>query len=253
MIDMYVKLIVVGCGGTGGDYIASMGRYLYSLPQTERSRISLILVDGDTVEEKNIARQPFIDDDIGMNKAVALGDALRDVYGLSVLAYPRYLESVEDLNQLTTQSGSNTLVVLIGCVDNHNARKIMDEFFHSYGGSMVYLDSANEFCGGEMVVSLRNQSTIIAPTRHYYYPDLYDGDMRSARELSCAALNESKPQHLVTNKMAATILLAHTMKVFNSAVEDGGIGCLQGGIVYFDAFRSMQEFVPYKRKGFAYE
>lgn len=48
-------IIVVGCGGTGSHYIKELGRLLYGMKAGDRVR--LILVDGDSVEEKNLVRQ----------------------------------------------------------------------------------------------------------------------------------------------------------------------------------------------------
>ena len=48
---MGYTIIVVGCGGTGANYIVELGRYLYQ--NTLASSCSLLLIDGDVVEEKN--------------------------------------------------------------------------------------------------------------------------------------------------------------------------------------------------------
>lgn len=67
-------IIVVGCGGTGSHYIKELGRLLYGMKAGDRVR--LILVDGDSVEEKNLVRQAFLAQDIGRNKAQVMSEIL---------------------------------------------------------------------------------------------------------------------------------------------------------------------------------
>ena len=45
---MGYTIIVVGCGGTGANYIVQLGRYLYQ--NSLASSCSLLLIDGDVVE-----------------------------------------------------------------------------------------------------------------------------------------------------------------------------------------------------------
>lgn len=250
-MNINMEIMVVGAGGTGGNYIKELARFIYSLPKNEQERIGISIIDGDAVEERNIARQPFTRYDVGENKAVAMCNAVQEVFGLQrVTAFPHYIESMEQMDHcwyMQEESAdyvwkwNRTLYVIVGCVDNHHARKIMHGYFMKPPKDkpyLVYIDSANEESVGEVVIACRSGKKIIAPTRKYYYPNIFRGKLKSAREKSCLEMNEIAPQHLVTNMLAANILLNQTTALFKGKVE--------GGIVFFDAMQSMMRTVPYQ-------
>ena len=60
-----VKVIIIGAGGTGGYVIPHLYRIGFA---TERS-MRILVCDGDVVEEKNLIRQNFVEQDVGRNKA----------------------------------------------------------------------------------------------------------------------------------------------------------------------------------------
>lgn len=60
-----IKIIMLGAGGTGG-YIAP---YLYRMASLSNRNIRIVLCDGDTVEDQNLTRQNFIDQDVGQKKS----------------------------------------------------------------------------------------------------------------------------------------------------------------------------------------
>lgn len=69
---------LVGCGGTGS-------RILQPLMQMLASRriplnTNIFLIDGDTVEQKNCARQLFLPDEVGDYKACILADRYHELY-----------------------------------------------------------------------------------------------------------------------------------------------------------------------------
>lgn len=93
---------IIGCGGVGSWLAEALVRLI---PNKDR----LVLVDGDTIERKNLDRQMFSEDQIGSNKAVALAEKLgcrRIPSWFSESAFP-----VTDGDWL------------FGCVDNNPARK----------------------------------------------------------------------------------------------------------------------------------
>lgn len=90
---------VIGCGGVG----SRVAELLYRLKQP------IMLIDGDTLEEKNLDRQLFSTEQIGQNKAQALAGQ----YNCSFL--PEYFHS--GLRRFQPQD------VLLCCADNHACRK----------------------------------------------------------------------------------------------------------------------------------
>lgn len=72
------QLIVVGCGGTGSALLYFLSRFLLNLDKD----VLVTLVDGDTVEQKNVIRQSFVPRDIGENKAKVLSNRYLNLLGL---------------------------------------------------------------------------------------------------------------------------------------------------------------------------
>ena len=73
-----VKIIVLGAGGTGGYVIP----HLYRLAFGRNGYVRIIICDGDVVEEKNLVRQNFVEQDIGHNKAKVLAERYSAAFGI---------------------------------------------------------------------------------------------------------------------------------------------------------------------------
>lgn len=228
------KIFIIGCGGTGSNYIKELARYL-ATNRNYMINADVILIDGDTVEEKNLERQSFTPEDLLMNKAEAMALAVSDMYNLTFSYVPEYIASKEHMLRImrntyereSYEEEETFVPIIIGCVDNHNCRKILHEIFEEYT-DIIYIDAANEFSTGEVVVGIKNNQAVIAPDRAFYFPEVLE-DSKSVLEMSCTELNNVKPQHLVTNLFAANICLIQTIKILS-----GDWTC--GGIYSFDAF-----------------
>ncbi len=232
---MDYHVMVVGCGGTGGNFIKEFTRFLYSAGENNGDHVKVTLIDGDIVETKNIARQPFTEEDVGLNKAEAMCQAIYEVFGLSFGYYENYIDSAKTLESIC---GDGYLPILIGAVDNHAARRVMHEYFDA-AESCIYLDSANEFSYGELVIGACLDGQIIYPDRTYYFRDILEDASRNRSQMGCEELNQAAPQHIATNLFAANLLLANVTQILVDMK-------IQGGIYYFDAFKGFSRFVSYK-------
>lgn len=217
------SIVVVGCGGTGSHYIKELGRLLYGMGAKEK--VKLILVDGDYVEEKNLVRQAFLPQDIGYNKAQVMAEILSQAYGITAEFYDKYIDTPADLEQLV---GKDDVVLLIGCVDNHQCRQSMHRFYQSRQ-HCIYMDSANEYSVGEVVIGSKIGGIEMYADRCEYFPEILEAQEPKRSEESCEVLNVSAPQHMLTNQLAAWILLVNTAKFLQ--------GEWIGGIFMFDAFK----------------
>lgn len=217
------SIIVVGCGGTGSHYIKELGRLLYGMGAKEK--VKLILVDGDYVEEKNLVRQAFLPQDIGYNKAQVMAEILSQAYGITAEFYDKYIDTPTDLEQLV---GKDDVVLLIGCVDNHQCRQSMHRFYQSRQ-HCIYMDSANEYSVGEVIIGSKIGGIEMYADRCEYFPEVLEAQEPKRSEESCEVLNVSAPQHMLTNQLAAWILLVNTAKFLQ--------GEWVGGIFMFDAFK----------------
>lgn len=227
-------VVIVGAGGTGSLVACDFARFIAT--GTGNERVSMALIDGDIVEKKNCSRQMFSAEDIGLNKAEALGIALSEVYGITPVVRASYIESSDDvrtvvraaLSQLPSYYGESRIPVVISCVDNIPARKAIEDFFEEEK-DCYYIDSGNDFSSGQCIYAYKEDGRVISPTVSFY-GFVYDGaETRSRQEISCAELNNVAPQHLLTNREAAQNILAalYTLLQKNEVMD---------GFVMFDAF-----------------
>lgn len=220
------NIILIGCGGTGGNFMKELGRYLYQNPVNYR----ILLIDGDLVEEKNVARQPFLPEDIGRNKAEVMAEILQEAFGVSCEYYPDFLNQPEQLQKFEKQ---DYLTILVGCVDNHACRKVMHDYFIK-ADSCYYLDAANEYSAGEVVAGMRISGMELFPDRAFYFPEILTERSVPKSEESCLEINVSQPQHLVTNLFAANLLLKCIVEILSEEEWSGGI-------YFFDAFKGFSQ------------
>lgn len=106
----HFTITVVGCGGTGGFVAEGLCRLL-------PPRADLVLVDHDRVEERNLARQNFMRQEVGQFKAEALARRLAKTYSTPV--------GYSTLPIAMTEVRYPGLI--IGCVDNGPARRDIAE------------------------------------------------------------------------------------------------------------------------------
>lgn len=229
------EIFVVGAGGTGSYFLKEFSRFIHG-SKYQKMCEWLHIIDGDTVEEKNLARQCFTPEDVGRNKAAVMAEVLNDAFGLSWKSHPFYLSDVKQINEMRKSSYT---AVIISCVDNHACRLILEEYFHN-SRNVVYLDSANEFDTGECVYSYKEYNKVIGPVRSHYFPEIKEGDNKSRLELSCEELNNVEPQHIFTNMFAGQLLCAGIANLLE--------GKKTPGFTYFNALNYESAFVPYAQK-----
>lgn len=229
----YYCFLIIGTGGTGGNYVKEFCRYISKEKDIKNFKIALI--DGDVVESKNMERQPFTRDNINQSKVSALAETVMS-YGLSVNTHNFYIEShyqLSDIVNLMTKDldrskYSDVIPVIVGCVDNHRCRQVMHDYFYSCD-DCIYLDAANEYSVGEVVFAAKRGGEEVSAPRGFYYPAVLTDTSPSKTEESCGVINLSSPQHLATNLMSAQVLLFASAQLLR--------GKLPKGIVYFDTFK----------------
>jgi molybdopterin/thiamine biosynthesis adenylyltransferase len=221
-------LYVIGAGGTGTYFLKEAARYLDALGNSSPIMTAAI-VDGDKVEDKNLSRQSFMEEDIGHYKSAVMADALYSAFpcGAKWTAVGEYLTDLSLLN-----SGRH-IPLVIGCVDNHGCRLLLEKFF-AKSKDIIYFDSANEFTTGEVVFAYKQGGKVVSPCRSHYFPEILKGDTRQRTEMSCSELNTVAPQHITANMMAGQILLTE----FCSLME----GKPHPGMVTFDTAEFYSEY-----------
>ena len=115
-----LKFYLVGAGGTGSFAAQSLARLCCELQERGKS-VELTIIDPDLVESGNIPRSNFCAAEIGRFKAQTLAERLSGAWGLEIgyanekLSYEKHLRA--------EGHGYRQMTVLVGCVDNHLARR----------------------------------------------------------------------------------------------------------------------------------
>ena len=158
-----VKVIIIGAGGTGGYVIPHLYRISFAAERSMR----ILVCDGDVVEEKNLIRQNFVEQDVGRNKAQVLAERYSAAFGIECEYIPRFVESEEKLFQLTVPDffkssyqgiPETQRVILLGCVDNNKSRKLCHAVFAKQK-DLIYIDSGNGEHTGQVVCGVRQNGS----------------------------------------------------------------------------------------------
>lgn len=129
------RIILVGCGGTG----SILAEHLCRMISGYKLDCSLVLYDGDKVEEANITRQNFEVYEIGQNKAQALSIRLAGKFGIEVGFIDKFIDRHDRyIGEL-----------LITATDNLLSRKIVAEANHDYS---LWIDIGNELSHGQAII-----------------------------------------------------------------------------------------------------
>ncbi len=92
LLEREVRVLVVGCGGTGSPVIGGLPHlHLSMLAQGHPHGLSVTVMDGDNVSAANSVRQPFSRAEIGLNKAIVLVNRINLFWGLNWQAIPQAL------------------------------------------------------------------------------------------------------------------------------------------------------------------
>lgn len=184
----YRNVVIVGCGGVGSWLAHLLARLLPKLDPIP----TLILQDGDRLEEGNLDRQLFGRDLVGKNKAEALM-AILPGHNDKIMAVPEYFHAFAELPL-------DTLIVC--CVDNHPARSyVLDACDLNRAHAII---AANETTSSEAYIYIPEWKGGAGDPRQYYPEILTDqsGDVTGAA--SCVMLAQTTtPQLALANYMAA--------------------------------------------------
>lgn len=235
------NVVLIGAGGTGSRLMPMLCQLIRSSirrhnPLSWIENINLWVVDGDTVEHKNLVRQNFIERDVGKNKAQVVADRYSAAFDIPIKAITRYITPNDSLvyeTPLGAESFASALrnAVIIVAVDSAEARRILLSNFLGHSLNQFWVDAGNEDDFGqvriftphvwvynpsssqtlektkeyllqglpEMIPSRLMIDYLPMPIRHYFELG------QSAQEQSCAEL----PQTLAINSIMANLILAN--------------------------------------------
>ena len=197
------QVILVGAGGTGARVAGALIKLL-------RRPDHLTVVDPDTIEEKNLERQHFVERDLGKYKAEVVVDRLRGEArrkGVEVEA----IISPFGMGMIDGNSES----IIIGCVDNRKARKSIWDAIGARGVRTrvntfearrvaAWIDVGNELRTGQVALTLSHwpvtgvksgdrsvdwtgvRRNVHAWTLPLLYPEMIEGEKEAEGQVACA-------------------------------------------------------------------
>jgi PRTRC genetic system ThiF family protein len=230
-----IEFWVVGCGGTGSFLVQLLCRVLQHLIH-QGKRASLVLVDPDHVEAKNLTRQCFCQAEVGLNKAEALAARYGMAFGLPIRAI------AQPFKPDMVARNYNTLMVLMGCVDNARARVSLAkalEFNYDRSPRVWWIDGGNGDRFGQVLVGsslskvpkdyeFSELGCIWLPAPSVQAPELLISKPEELADnrLSCAELTMLNAQGLMVNPQTAVLMAEVALELVS--------GCLKRFAVCFD-------------------
>jgi len=222
-----ILICLVGTGGIGANLAIYMCQIISKLPKS--FNIQVVFIDGDTFEQKNQLRQPCSEHDLNLNKATVMAKKCNNRFNLNTIALPILISNPSQLTELFAKFPDH-LPLLIGAVDNTDARLIMYDVFNQCK-DIIYIDAANEDWYGEVITGVRLNDMPLSKTKVDYYPQMFEpevDDIPVDRSVgSCELLTPNHPQYLCANLQAAVEVITTLTKLFLE-------GTVEGSFVKFD-------------------
>jgi hypothetical protein len=230
------NIMIFGCGGTGGWLAPKLVKILNdACLKGMGDKYTLLFVDGDEIEEKNLIRQNFISQDVGKKKSAVMAER----YGIhfcdkvEVGFIDNYLVDstyhvppefaakfgrLEDVQMLT----ANEDFLIVNLIDNGRTRKLIHRFasVQSIRAKKCYvMDVANNEYNGQLNLSaygVTNPSAYLA--QFYNQHPTHLGDDEDISVFSCADADADAVDQLFNaNDMAAAV----AGNFINAWVQDG--------------------------------
>lgn len=248
----HFNVFIVGLGGTGSFLVSSLLQMVGNSEVLSKNT-TITLIDGDTVEPKNLRNQKYLPEDVGSHKAEVLYQRYQDIYPDVALSYvPRYIESKEDLKKIFKSNSftyaGQEITLLVGCVDNIKARRIMESLHdqRDFCRDLIYIDTGNgsgEELTGQTVISRSVLTTAktpksnsytaeyvleeLLPRPSFYFPHILTEE-EEVKTTSCGDIDPSTIQNIGANIMSASTVFGILNDIMN-------FNEIPGSLFVFDA------------------
>lgn len=234
------KVVVIGCGGLGSWFMPRFAKILNDAYRKGfiNDDMTIFMVDGDTVEEKNVIRQNFIRADIGRSKAEVLCQRYGPHFNsnVNVVYVPKYLtvdHTVTDAKRSTDTSSFVALdnltaygdgAMIINLIDNAYTRKLVhlafiDRWCRGYSSITHLIDvGCNRFNGQLNYATTRREESLVG-NFYMQFPEQVL-DIEDVSITDCATYDEQREDQLFNiNDVAVTVL----SNFLNNMIVDGRV------------------------------
>ncbi len=219
LLERQVRVLVVGCGGTGSAVVSGLPYLHQSLvARGHPGGLHVTVVDGDTISPTNCIRQPFSLSEVGLNKAVVLVNRLNLFWGLKWEAVPSHLKPGTFVSRNYTGDDLRAHIVM-GCVDTRAARATICTAVSRWSTTSYLVDVGNnsdsgQFILGEPLNERNRRARLRLRTAAELYPEIVDPSLDDDDEPSCSAVAGLERQEPFINSTLAQHALALLARLF---------------------------------------
>jgi len=202
------NIAIVGAGGVGSSITIPLTKWIIPFSIENEVMFGIQIFDGDKVETKNLERQSFLPDEVGMYKAdiqsIVIGDVCRSFgcNSVSGSASHRYVTKDND-GEL-----DNCLITIVG-IDDVKTRYILEQDFikHNQRPDALIVFGGNEYYDGDVNAIVKRSGKIITPLYSDRHPEIAKAK-KSRSEMSCQELAAtSGPQLGFVNAKVGQVML----------------------------------------------
>jgi len=231
LLERQVRVLVVGCGGTGSALVAGLPYLHQSLvARGHPGGLHVTVVDGDSISPANCVRQPFARSEVGMNKAIVMVNRLNLFWGLKWDAVPVHLRPGTFISR--SYSGDDLRAhIVIGCVDTRAARAAIRDAVGKWSTVSYWLDLGNnadsgQFILGEPLNERNRRAKLRLRSAPELFPEIVDPNLDNDGEPSCSSAEALERQEPFVNSTLAQHALALLARLFRY-----GTVCYHGGFI----------------------
>jgi PRTRC genetic system ThiF family protein len=219
LLERQVRVLVVGCGGTGSAVVAGLPCLHESLvARCHPGGLHVTVLDGETISPTNCVRQPFSRSEVGLYKAIVLVNRLNMFWGLKWEAVPAHLKPGSYISR--SHSGDDLRAhIVVGCVDTRAARSTIRDAVSSWSTVSYWLDLGNnadsgQFILGEPLNERNRRSRLRLRCAWELFPEIVDPTLDDDGEPSCSAAAALERQGPFINSTLAQHALALLARLF---------------------------------------
>ena len=213
------RFILVGAGGIGTWLAAGLVRLLeWKFPGS-----ALIIVDGDTYEEKNKERQDFTK--LGNKAVVKAAELVPQFPNTTIIPLAKWVVDDnfagvvdDDSPKITASQLIREGDVVFAVVDNFAARKIIFDAATKFNNVDVFTGGNDDDLFGSIYHYQKRDGVEITAHPAEYHPEYDNPPDKNPGELSCQdrAQIEGGTQLLATNMAVASFILGRVQKIIVS-------------------------------------
>ncbi len=218
-----ITINLIGCGATGSEVIRHLAKMNGALHALGHAGFHVVASDPDTIGIENIYRQPFTEQELGLNKASQLISKINRSFGTQWQS--TYLDW--NLKKGERMPKSHCANITISCVDKVPVRKQIQDAFHrqqpAYGNHsnpIFWIDFGNGFDFGQVVlmdIFEMPENRKNTPEKFKSILDIYPDMQDHAEEPSCSLAVSLGRQDLFINSILADLGMRMLWNILRTA------------------------------------